>query len=111
MNNIEVAETRFKVYEAWIEQGFGDGRVSLRAGLYDLNSEFYTNDAAGALIAPPFGIGSELSATGPNGPSIFPSTALAVRLAAVFRTSMCKARWSTPRPARSGPARRRSLDA
>jgi len=32
------------------------------------------------LIAPPFGIGSELSATGPNGPSIFPSTALAVRL-------------------------------
>ncbi len=32
------------------------------------------------LIAPAFGIGSELSATGPNGPSIFPSTAMGVRL-------------------------------
>jgi porin len=49
-------------------------------GLYDLNSEFYANDSAGLLIAPAFGIGSELAATGPNGPSIFPSTSLAVRL-------------------------------
>src|SRR5262249_4727374 len=48
-------------------------------GLYDLNSEFYQNDAASLLLAPAFGIGSELAATGPNGPSIFPSTALAVR--------------------------------
>lgn len=82
VNNIEVANTRLKVYEAWIEQAFGN--VTVRAGLYDLNSEFYQNDASGLLIAPPFGIGSELSATGPNGPSIFPSTALAVRLAANF---------------------------
>lgn len=80
VNNIEVANTRLKVYEAWIEQAFGD--VTLRVGLYDLNSEFYQNDASGLLISPPFGIGSELSATGPNGPSIFPSTALAARLAA-----------------------------
>jgi porin len=79
VNNIEVSNTRFKVYEAWIEQAFGN--VTVRAGLYDLNSEFYQNDASGLLISPPFGIGSELSATGPNGPSIFPSTALAARLA------------------------------
>src|SRR5690606_38043542 len=60
-----------------VEQAFGGG--SIRAGLYDLNSEFYSNESAGLLIAPAFGIGSELAATGPNGPSIFPSTALAVR--------------------------------
>ncbi|WP_286879628.1 carbohydrate porin [Sphingomonas sp.] len=56
------------------------GGVTLRAGLYDLNSEFYVSDPAGLLVNPIFGIGSELSSTGPNGPSIFPSTALAARL-------------------------------
>lgn len=78
VDNIEVARQRARLFEAWIEQGFGD-KGSVRAGLYDLNSEFYSNDSAGLLIAPAFGIGSELAATGPNGPSIFPSTALAVR--------------------------------
>lgn len=77
IDNIEVARPRGKVYEAWLQQDFG--RASVRAGLYDLNSEFYTTDAAGLLISPAFGVGSELAATGPNGPSIFPSTALAVR--------------------------------
>ncbi|MDB5451866.1 MAG: Carbohydrate-selective porin OprB [Caulobacteraceae bacterium] len=78
VDNIEVARPRAKLYEAWIEQSLGP--ASLRVGLYDLNSEFYTTDAAGLLISPVFGIGSELAASGPNGPSIFPSTALAVRL-------------------------------
>jgi porin len=79
VDNIEVTRQRARVFEAWVEQGFGE-KGSVRAGLYDLNSEFYANDSAGLLLAPAFGIGSELAATGPNGPSIFPSTALAVRL-------------------------------
>lgn len=79
IDNIEVTRQRARLFEAWVEQGFGD-KGSVRAGLYDLNSEFYANDSAGLLIAPAFGIGSELAATGPNGPSIFPSTALAVRV-------------------------------
>ncbi len=79
VDNIEVARQRARVFEAWIEQGFGD-KGSVRAGLYDLNSEFYANASAGLLLAPAFGIGSELAATGPNGPSIFPSTSLAVRV-------------------------------
>ena len=79
VDNIEVGKSSVRLFEAWVEQGFGEGH-SLRAGLYDLNSEFYANESAGLLIAPPFGIGSELAATGPNGPSIFPSSALATRL-------------------------------
>lgn len=78
VDNIEVSRHRLRLFEAWVEQGFGD-QGSIRAGLYDLNSEFYANESAGLLLAPAFGIGSELAATGPNGPSIFPSTALAVR--------------------------------
>jgi len=52
----------------------------LRAALYDLNSEFYASEASGLLLAPAFGVGSEIAATGPNGPSIFPTTALAIRV-------------------------------
>ncbi|HVY89224.1 MAG TPA: carbohydrate porin [Hyphomonadaceae bacterium] len=79
IDNIEVARPRAKLYQLWLEQELADGRASVLAGLYDLNSEFYQTETAGLLIAPAFGIGSELAATGPNGPSIFPSTSLAVR--------------------------------
>lgn len=79
VNNIEVATQRLRLFEAWVEQQLG-ARTTVRLGLYDLNSEFYANDAAGLLIAPAFGVGSEIAATGSNGPSIFPSTALAVRI-------------------------------
>ncbi|MBO9711371.1 carbohydrate porin [Sphingomonas sp.] len=78
IDNIEVAHAHLRLFEAWVEQKIG--RTSVRVGLYDLNSEFYSNDSAGLLIAPAFGVGSEIAATGPNGPSIFPSTALAVRV-------------------------------
>ncbi|WP_395646737.1 carbohydrate porin [Terricaulis sp.] len=80
VDNIEVSRHRARLYEMWLETEVGG--VNLRGGLYDLNSEFYANDSAGLLLAPAFGIGSELAATGPNGPSIFPSTALALRIAA-----------------------------
>lgn len=79
VDNIEVARQGARLYELWLQAPVGDGTTVL-VGLYDLNSEFYANDAAGLLIAPPFGIGSELAATGPNGPSIFPSTAVALRV-------------------------------
>jgi porin len=79
VDNIEVGRQGVRLYELWVEAPLGEN-TSILAGLYDLNSEFYANDSAGLLIAPPFGIGSELAATGPNGPSIFPSTALGVRI-------------------------------
>ncbi len=86
IDNIEVSSQRLRLFEAWIEQAWGAS--SLRYGLYDLNSEFYANDAAGLLIAPAFGIGSEIAATGPNGPSIFPSTALAARFHTTFENGL-----------------------
>jgi porin len=79
-DNIEVGSHGVRLFEAWVEQDLADGRASVLAGLYDVNSEFYSTEASDMLISPPFGIGSELAATGPNGPSIFPSTSLAVRV-------------------------------
>lgn len=101
VDNIEVPDAGLRLFEAWVEQELGGG-ASLRVGLYDVNSEFYANEAAGMLIAPPFGIGSELAATGPNGPSIFPSSALAARIhvplgtdGAFVRAAVINARAST----------------
>lgn len=76
IDNIEVTRQRAKLFELYLDQQFAGDRGLVRAGFFDLNAEFYANDAAGLLIGPAFGIGSELASTGPNGPSIFPSTAL-----------------------------------
>lgn len=79
VDNIEVGAPALLLYQAWVQQTFAGDRLSVLAGRYDINSEFYHNDAAGQLINPVFGIGSELSSTGPNGPSTFPRTEMAVR--------------------------------
>lgn len=78
IDNIEVWNPKVRLYEAWVQTELGEGR-SARVGVLDLNAEFYSNPAAGLLIAPPFGIGSELAATGPAGPSIFPMTGVGAR--------------------------------
>jgi porin len=79
VSNIETGVSALRLYEAWIDQRFGD-HVSLRAGLYDLNSEFDSLDAAGLFVSSPHGIGTDFAQSGQNGPSIFPNTALAARL-------------------------------
>jgi porin len=77
ISNIE-ATRAFRMYEAWAQWQAGDA-FSLRAGLYDLNSEFDSIEAAGLFINPSHGIGPDLSQTGLNGPSIFPVTSIGVR--------------------------------
>lgn len=80
VDNIEVPRPRLRLYELWLEQAFAGGAGSVRAGLYDLNSEFYATESSDLFLAPAFGIGTELAATGSAGPSIFPSTAPALRV-------------------------------
>lgn len=81
VDNIEVETNTAKLYEAWIEQGFASDHYSIRAGLYDLNSEFYVTDAAGLFINSSSGIGAEFAQTGP---SIFPTTGVALRFKALL---------------------------
>lgn len=80
ISNIEAPERAARLYEAWIEQPFMQKRASLKLGLYDLNSEFDALDSAGLFIASAHGIGTDISQTGQNGPSIFPLTSLAARI-------------------------------
>lgn len=79
VSNIEAGTQAFRLYEAWIDQKIGD-RLSVKAGLYDLNSEFDALDAAGLFVSSPHGIGTDFAQSGQNGPSIFPSTSLAARV-------------------------------
>lgn len=77
-SNIEADETA-KLYEAWINQQFGESFAAL-FGLYDLNGEFDVTETAGLFLGSSHGIGPDYSQSGVNGPSIFPTTSLALRL-------------------------------
>ena len=78
-SNIE-APRAVRLFEAWAEQRLSDGRLGLLVGVRDLNAEFYASEVSGLFIGAAHGIGTELAQTGLNGPSIFPITALSVRV-------------------------------
>jgi len=75
-SNIEAPNT-FKLYEAYFQQEI-DERFSMLAGLRDLNAEFYVTESSKLLLNSTFGVSKALSQAKPNGPSIFPTTALAI---------------------------------
>lgn len=79
VSNLEAGTRALRLYEAWIDQQLGSN-LSLRVGLYDLNSEFDALEAASLFVGSAHGIGTDFAQSGENGPSIFPSTSLAARL-------------------------------
>lgn len=79
VSNIETGVRAARLYEAWVEQRFASDRASVKFGLYDLNSEFDAIESAALFLNPSHGIGPDFSQSGRNGPSIFPSTSLAIR--------------------------------
>ena len=79
VSNIETFDT-WRLYEAWVEQQLFEKRLSLLAGLYDLNSEFDYIQTAQLFLNSSFGIGPEFSLSGENGPSVFPTTSLGFRV-------------------------------
>ena len=79
VSNIEAPDA-IRLYEAWVEQNLAGPRLSILAGLYDVNSEFDVIDEAGLFLNSSFGIGAEFGNSGANGPSIFPVTSLGTRI-------------------------------
>jgi porin len=79
LDNIDAPE-EWKLYELWFQQEMFGGRLSLLTGLYDVNGEFDVIETATLFLNSSFGIGKDISQTGENGPSIFPSTSFGVRL-------------------------------
>lgn len=80
VSNIDSGE-HFRLFEAWYRQTFADRRGAFKLGLIDLNTEFDAIEAAGLFVNSSHGIGIDFSQSGENGPSIFPTTSLALTLA------------------------------
>jgi porin len=80
VDNIETSINTGQFFHAWLQKGFSDDRLSVLAGLYPIDSEFYVTDTSGVFIQPPYGMANDLAQTGQNGPPIFPIGALAVRM-------------------------------
>ena len=79
VSNIETGVRAARLYQVWVEQRFAGDRASIKAGLYDLNTEFDTSNVGSLSLLSSHGIGPEFAQSGRNGPSIFPVTSLAVR--------------------------------
>lgn len=80
VDNIEVATNTAQFYQAWIQRNWLEDRISVLAGLYATDSEFNVTDSSGLFLSPPYGVSNEIAQTGQNGPPIFPTGALAVRV-------------------------------
>lgn len=79
LSNIDAPDAA-TIFEAWCQQEFLAGRLSLRLGLYDVNSEFDVLDSAQLFLNSSHGIGPGFSQAGENGPSIFPVTSVGLRI-------------------------------
>jgi porin len=79
-SSLAKSTTSAKFLQAWIEREFLDGQLALLAGLYAVDSEFDVKETAGVFMNGGFGTGLELSETGVNGPCIYPTTCLGLRV-------------------------------
>jgi porin len=79
VSNMEAPGT-VRLEEAWLQQNLFANRLSLLAGRYDLNTEFYRLQSAALFLNSSFGIGPEFGQSGVAGPSIFPNTAVGSRV-------------------------------
>lgn len=80
ITNIETGTGTGQFFQAWVQKNSADDSLSLLAGLYAIDSEFYVNDVSGLFLQPPYGMAAEMAQTGRNGPPVFPVGALGVRL-------------------------------
>ena len=80
VDNIEVATNTAQFYQAWLQKNFFKDQLSLLAGLYAIDAEFYANATSGLFLAPSYGMSNEVALSGQAGPAIFPVGALALRV-------------------------------
>ena len=77
VSNIEVPVPTTRLFHAWLQKGLMDDRFSLLAGIYPIDSEFFTMDSAATLLHPAYGTPADLALT--NAPSVFNNAAFGVR--------------------------------
>lgn len=81
VNNLEAPATT-RLEEAWLQQNLLNNRLSLLVGRYDVNAEFDRLQSAALFLNSSFGVSPEFAKSGVQGPSIFPYTAVGMRVTA-----------------------------
>jgi porin len=79
VNNLQ-ARPGVRLEEIWLQQNLFEDRLSLLAGRYDLNTEFYRLQSAALFVNSSLGMGPEFAQSGVAGPSVFPNTSVGVRV-------------------------------
>jgi porin len=79
VSNIAAYRT-WKLYEAWVQRNFPRFGLSVLAGFYDVNSEFDDLESADLFANASQGIDPTFAMSGPNGPSVFPTTTIGARV-------------------------------
>lgn len=80
MSSVALAVCFARLHEAWLQQNFLEDKISVKAGLYDTNSEFDVIETGSLFINSSHGMGPDFSQSGLNGTGAFPATGLAGRL-------------------------------
>lgn len=78
VSNLEGPPEALRLYEFWVQQAIAGGKGGVKFGLTDLNSTFDVQETAALFLNSSDGIGADLADTGLNGPSISPTTAVAL---------------------------------
>ena len=79
VSNIEVgAPITARVFQAWVQRKACDDRLSVRVGIYPIDTEFFAMESAAVLIGPQYGTPADLAMT--RGPSIFNNAAFGGRI-------------------------------
>ncbi len=74
------SESFWKIQEAWLQQKIWQDRLSFLAGLYEINSEFDSIEAASLFLNSSRLIGLDFAQSGKNGPSTYPAPGLGLRV-------------------------------
>ncbi len=77
VTSVEVPVPTTRIFQAWVQKGFFDDHVSVLAGIYPIDTEFFVMDSATALLQPIYGTPADLVLT--DTPSIFNNAAFGVR--------------------------------
>ncbi|MBI5108046.1 MAG: carbohydrate porin [Rhodocyclales bacterium] len=102
--NLEVAApTTTRVFHAWLQQSLLDDGLSVRAGIYPIDSEFQVMDSAGVFVKPEYGPSAELALT--RGPSIFNNAAFGIRSKLQTADKTLYAQWALMDGIPNDPAR------
>jgi len=80
VSNIETGTNTGQFFQVWLQKNSADDTLSVLAGLYAIDSEFYVTETSGLFLQPPYGMSAEMAQTGQNGPPVFPMGALGVRI-------------------------------